>query len=377
MKVFQQLKSQTIETLELGITHLLSNNKVKFIFGNATLTSNNSLSVVDANNQEQPYSFNHCILATGSEIIELPHFKFGGKILSSSDVLAIDYLPSSLVLLGGGYIGLELGMGLANLGVKVTIIEEQEDILMQTDEAVRKLIKQSMKKKGIQLLTSTKAMAWEEQHQQIQLQINNNGIESNITADILVVTVGRRPHSSSLGLEKTDIKLDKHGYIQVDMSLRTATPSILAIGDLIAGPALAHKASHEGKLAAEVISGKPYKVDYKALPLVIFSEPEIAMTGNTNQVWQMHQFPMRGNGRAILTDETDGFVKLYSDATNGILKGAIIVCPQASEMISEVSIAIEAGWTIHDLALTIHPHPTISESIMEAAELGIGFPIHI
>ncbi|NWQ43735.1 dihydrolipoyl dehydrogenase [Bacillus sp. EB106-08-02-XG196] len=374
----QKYKNKTITKLQRGISHLLEKNRINIINGEAMFTSDSSLSV-NENGVTSTYTFNHCIIATGSEPRELPNFPWGNKILSSSHVLNLHSLPEEIVILGGGYIGIELGCAYANLGVKVTIIEEQEDILLLADSDIRKVLKQQLKKKNIKLLTSAIATEYLEEGQKVTIKVQTKDSTLQINADYLIVSAGRIPCTYSLGLHNTNIDLTENGFIDVNPSMKTSIPSIFAIGDVVKGPALAHKASYEGKLAAEVISGHHYSVDYKAIPLIIFSDPEIALTGQTesNDTTQEYTFPMGANGRALTLNQPEGFIKMFCHNETRQIKGAAIIAPNASEIISEITVAIEAGWTVDDLSLVIHPHPTISEAIMEASELAAGLPIHV
>ncbi|MEH7248948.1 dihydrolipoyl dehydrogenase [Neobacillus niacini] len=379
MEEFQKLKNKNILKLQRGISHLLDNNRIEIISGEAMFLNNSSLSVTDGSGVSSTFSFNHCIIATGSEPRKLPEFPWGNKILSSSHVLNLQSLPEDIIILGGGYIGIELGCAYANLGVKVTIIEEQEDILLLADQDIRKVLKRQLMKKNIKLISNAIAMDYKEEEQKVKIKVQVKENTLQIEADYLIVSAGRIPRTYALGLDNTDIELSENGFIHVDPSLKTSVPSIFAIGDVVKGPALAHKASYEGKLAAEVISGNYYSVDYKAIPLVVFSDPEIALTGQTegNENTLESMFQMGANGRALTLNQAEGFIKIFSDKATRHIKGAAIIAPNASEIITEVTVAIEAGWTVDDLALTIHPHPTISEAIMEAAELATGLPIHV
>jgi dihydrolipoamide dehydrogenase len=379
MEELQKEKNKTILRLQNGIKQLINKNKIEIIEGEARFNSNTSITVKDPQGNTTHYYFNHCIIATGSEPRELPAFPWGKRILSSTGALELQSLPDEMAILGGGYIGIELGCAYANLGVKVTIIEAQEDILLQIDSDIRKVLKQQLNKKHIKLITGAHAKEWQEDANKIKLQIQTRDELLSLQADYLIVSAGRIPRTYALGINDTDIELDKNGFISVNSSLQTSVPFILAIGDVIQGPALAHKASYEGKLAAEVISGNQYVVDYKAMPLVVFSDPEIALTGDTNRSEYIIEsiFPMGANGRALTLQQPEGLVKIYSSKDTGHIKGAAIIGPNASEIISEMTIAIEAGWTVEDLALTIHPHPTISETVMETAEMAMGLPIHV
>ncbi|WP_052404849.1 dihydrolipoyl dehydrogenase [Bacillus rubiinfantis] len=379
MMEFQKDKNKTIFKLQNGIQHLLHKHEIEVVEGTAAFCSNDALIVSNIHGHTNKYSFQHCIIATGSEPRELPSFPWGDRILSSTGALALQSLPEEIAILGGGYIGIELGCAFANLGVKVTIIEVQEDILLMVDPKIRHILKQQLNKKKINLLTGVKAIGYQEENEKIRIQLQRETEFFSVQADFLVVSAGRIPCTSSLGIDKTNIEVDRNGMIQVNSSLQTSVPTIFAIGDVIKGPALAHKASYEGKLAAEVISGNNYVIDYRAIPQVIFSDPEIALTGETAPTEHLLEsvFPLGANGRALTLNQSEGLVKIFSTKDTGHVKGGAVIGPNASEVITEITIAIEAGWTVADLALTIHPHPTISEAIIETAELATGMPIHV
>ncbi|UTE73725.1 dihydrolipoyl dehydrogenase [Rossellomorea marisflavi] len=375
---FTRLKHSTINKLHSGIKHLLAKNRITVLEGEAFFSDNSSLTVTDSHGDTHPYSFNHCIIATGSKPRLLPDLPWSNRILSSTSALDLKRLPTSISIVGGGYIGVELGCAYANLGVNVTIIEAQDDILPFLDADIRTHLKKHLVKKGVRLLTGATISEWKEDDESLSIHVEKKEEAVHLQPEYVIVSAGRVPRSGSLGLHHTDIVVDENGFIEVDQSLRTGVPTIFAIGDVIKGAALAHKASYDGKLVAEVISGNKYSVDYKAMPQVIFSDPEIALTGKTQTEEGIKQstFPLGANGRALTMGE-EGMVRIYFHEQTGQLQGAAVIGPHSSEIITEITVAIEAGWTVEDLSLTIHPHPTISESIMEAAELASGMPVHV
>ena len=333
----------------------------------------------------QTYKFNHCIIATGSRPIELPSFKWSKRVISSTEALALEEIPKKLVIIGGGYIGIELGTAYANFGTEVVILEGEKQILPGFEKQMSALVSRRLKKKGnVDIITSAMAQGVEEQEDGVTVTAEIKGETKTFDADYVLVTVGRRPNTDELGLEQIGVELDDDGLIKIDDQCKTTVDGLYAIGDVVRGPALAHKASYEGKVAAEAISGKPSKVDYIAIPSVVFSEPELASVGYTEKEAKDEgievnaaKFPFAANGRALSINESDGFLKLVTRKEDGLVIGAQIAGPSASDMIAELGLAIEAGMTAEDIALTIHAHPTLGEMAMEAAEVALGTPIHI
>lgn len=380
----QQFKSSVVNKLTGGVESLLKANKVQIFNGEAMFISENEARVF--NEQEAPrYRFKHCIIATGSRPIELKAFPYGGRILSSTGALALQEIPKSLVVIGGGYIGIELGQMYAKFGTKVTVIEGLDTILPGFEPEMTRIVEKNLKQSGVDIYTGAKAESADQTDNDVTVTFNVNGESKQVTADYLLVTVGRRPNTDGeLGLDLIELKMDDRGYIEVDGQCRTSIPNIFAIGDIVAGPALAHKAYYEAKVAAEAIAGMPSQVDYKCIPLVVFSDPECASVGlseaeakEQGYEVQTSKFSFGVNGRALSMNETEGFVKLVADKSNGIVLGAQIVGAEASNLIAELGLAIEMAATLEDVALTIHAHPTLGEIAMEAAELALGRPIHV
>jgi dihydrolipoamide dehydrogenase len=333
MEKFRNYKNKIIVKLQKGIQYLLENNRIELNQGEACFTSNSSLTVTDHSGKKNSYSFQHCIIATGSRTKEHPSISCGGRILSPAHALDLKFLPNEIAILGANHIGIELGCAFANLGVKVSIIEEKQDFLYDLDSDLRKNLKQQLKKRKIKLITNADLYECQEQDQKVRIRILVEGETLEVEADYLIVSTGRNPATNTLGLNHTTIEFNENGFIKVDSSLKTTVPSIFAIGDVIEGPAFAHRASYEGKLAAEVISGKNYAIDYKALPFVIFSDPEIALTGVTKSNDQIMEtvFQMGANGRALTLNQQEGFVKIYNNKETGHIKCAAVIGPHASE----------------------------------------------
>ncbi|MBB6283994.1 dihydrolipoyl dehydrogenase [Geobacillus subterraneus] len=379
----QEWKASVVKKLTGGVEGLLKGNKVEIVKGEAYFVDANTVRVVNGDSA-QTYTFKNAIIATGSRPIELPNFKFSNRILDSTGALSLGEIPKSLVVIGGGYIGIELGTAYANFGTKVTILEGAGEILSGFEKQMAAIIKRRLKKKGVEVVTNALAKGAEEREDGVTVTYEANGEAKTVDADYVLVTVGRRPNTDELGLEQVGIKMTDRGLIEVDQQCRTSVPNIFAIGDIVPGPALAHKASYEGKVAAEAIAGHPSVVDYVAIPAVVFSDPECASVGYFEQQAKDEgidvitaKFPFAANGRALALNDTDGFLKLVVRKEDGVVIGAQIIGPSASDMIAELGLAIEAGMTAEDIALTIHAHPTLGEIAMEAAEVALGTPIHI
>lgn len=379
----QAWKEGIVNRLTSGVESLLKGNKVDVVKGEVYFVDQNSVRVMDDNNS-QTYKFNNCIIATGSTPIEIPSFPFSDRVLDSTGALNLPEIPEKLVVIGGGYIGTELGSAYANFGTKVTIIEGEKDILGTFEKAMTAVVKRRLKKKDVEIVTSAMAKGVEETETGVKVTYEAKGEEKTVEADYVLVTVGRRPNTGELGLEQVGVELDERGLIKIDKQCRTNIPNIYAIGDIVAGLPLAHKASYEGKVAAEAISGKKSEIDYIGMPAVVFSDPEMASVGYTEQEAKeagidvkVAKFPFAANGRALSLNESDGSLKLITRKEDGLVIGGQVVGPSASDMIAEIGLAIEAGMTAEDIALTVHAHPTLGEITMEAAEVALGTPIHM
>ncbi|MDZ5584720.1 dihydrolipoyl dehydrogenase [Enterococcus cecorum] len=379
----QEWKESVVHKLTDGVKFLLKKNKVEIIEGTGYFLDDHRIRVMHEFGGET-YTFNHAIIATGSTPIEIPGFKFSNRILDSTGLLNLKEVPKKLVVIGGGYIGSELAGVFANLGSEVTILEGMDSILANFDQKMVSYVEKSYQKLHIQIETKAMAKSAVEADEQVKVIYEVNGQTKEIICDYVLVSVGRKPNTKELGLERIGIKLDQRGLIEVDEQLKTSIPHIYAIGDVVKGMALAHKASYEAKVAAEVISGQNVQVDYRAMPAVCFTEPELAATGLSkqeaeNQGYQVKvsEFPFQANGRALSMQKTEGSIQIISEKESDLILGAQIAGVNASDLISELTFAIESQATLEDIALTIHPHPTISETIMEASEVGLGMPIHI
>jgi dihydrolipoamide dehydrogenase len=379
----QEFKNGIVKKLTGGVASLLKANKVQYFQGEVMFINENEARVF--NDQEAPrYRFKNCIIATGSRPIELKAFPYSKRIVSSTGALSLPEIPKSLVVIGGGYIGIELGQMYSKFGTKVTVIEGSDSILPGFDKDMSSIVAKKLKGTNVDIVTGAQAKSAEQTDNDVTITYSVGDKEEKVTADYLLVTVGRRPNTDGeLGLDLAGVKMTDRGLVEVDAQCRTNVPHIYAIGDITAGPALAHKAMYEGRVAAEAISGLTSVVDYKCVPAVCFSDPECASVGISEKEAKdqglkikVGKFPFAINGRAMSLNANEGFVKLISDADSGLLLGAHIVGVEASNMIAELALAIEMGATLEDIALTIHAHPTLGEIVLDAAEVALGHPIH-
>jgi dihydrolipoamide dehydrogenase len=380
-KRVQAWKQSIVAKQTSGIGTLLSGNRIEVLHGEAFFNEPNVLTV-SMEEQATRLRFQHAIVATGSTPIQIKAFPFGGRILSSDEALALDVLPESLVVIGGGYIGVELGQMFARFGTKVTMLEGAQTILPGFDRSCTQLVARKMKEQGITLVTEAQAVSHEMHEDSVSVVYRASGKEHTVTAQYVLVTVGRKPNTEDLGLESIGVQRSDRGLITIDAHCRTTLPHIYAIGDIVEGPALAHKASYEAKVAAEHLAGHDVVLDARAIPAIVFSEPELASVGlgEAEAQAQGHQvvtgrFSFAANGRAQALDAAEGFVKMIA-STEGIVLGAHIVGPSASELIAQVTLAIEMGATVEDIILTVHAHPTLSEVVLEASEAVLGRSVH-
>ncbi|MBW7454427.1 dihydrolipoyl dehydrogenase [Paenibacillus sepulcri] len=379
----QEFKNSVVKKLTGGVASLLKANKIEYFNGEVMFINETEARVFN-DNEAPRYRFKNCIIATGSRPIELKAFPYGGRIVSSTGALSLPEIPKSLVVIGGGYIGIELSQMYARFGTKVTIIEGTETILPGFDTDMSSLVAKKLKGANAEIVTGAQAKGAEQTDKDVTVTYTVGGEEKQVTADYLLVTVGRRPNTDGeLGLDLINLKMTDRGLIEIDEQCRTSIPHIYAIGDITAGPALAHKAMYEGRVAAEAIAGQASAVDYKCIPLVVFSDPELSSVGYTEKEAKekghnvkVGKFPFNINGRALSLGVKEGFVKIIADADNELVLGAQIAGVEASNMIAELGLAIEMGATLEDIALTIHAHPTLGEIVLDAVELALGHPIH-
>ncbi|WP_096435596.1 dihydrolipoyl dehydrogenase [Alteribacter populi] len=379
----QKWKQSVVEKLTGGVEGLLKGNSVDIVKGEAYFVDDSTVRIMDEKNS-QTYKFKDCIVATGSSPVELPAFKYTDRVVSSTGALSLTEVPEKLIVIGGGYIGIELGSAYADLGSEVTILEGTKAILPGFEKQMSQLVAKRLKKNGVTIKTEAFAQSVEETDSGVKVKAEVKGKEEEFEGSYLLVTVGRKPNTEELGLEQAGVELDDKGLIKIDKQCRTSVKNIYAIGDIVDGPQLAHKASYEAKVAAEAISGEPAEIDYTAIPAVVFSNPELATVGLDEKQAkeegfevEVAKFPFAANGRALSLNATDGFVKMVTRKEDGLVLGVQIAGTSASDMIAEASVAIEAGMTAEDLALTIHAHPSLGEITMETAEVALGMPVHI
>ncbi len=386
MKVLQDWKQSVCNKMSGGVAQLLKGNSVTVIMGEGTFTSPKSLSVKGKDGTKTIEATNF-IIATGSRPIEIPGFTIDEKdVLSSTGVLALAEKVERICVIGGGYIGLEIGSYMRSFGSEVTVVEAASGLLNGlADPDCVQVVARKLKKSGVEVMLSAKAKGWKKAKGGLEVTVDVGGKEQLIKCDKILLTVGRKPNSDGAGLKNIGLEIDQKGFIKVNAQRRTNLPGVFAIGDVAGQPMLAHKASHEGVMVAEIIGGANRVYDAKTVPAVIFVDPEIASAGLMESECKaagktdlkIGKFPFGANGRAVSMMETDGFIKIIADAKTHVVYGVHIVGPEASNLISEAALAIEMGARLEDIALTIHPHPTLGETMMEAAEAAMGHAIHI
>ncbi len=378
-------KASIVKRLTDGVGGLLKANKCDVVYGSAKFVGKNAVEVTGKDGK-QTLEFEDCIVATGSKPIELKEFKVDQKkVLDSTGALARKELPKRVVVLGAGYIGLELGTFWRKLGAEVTVVELMDTVLPGIEPECAKQVARNLKKRKVDVRLKTKALSMSDAKKGgVEVRIEGPKGEETIACDVVLSTVGRAPLGRELGLADVGVKVDDKGFVPVDTQQRTSVKNIYAIGDVAGQPMLAHKASHEGIVAAEVIGGHDVHRDYKCVPAVVFTDPEIASVGMTEDEakakgvdFVVGKFPFGASGRAMTLNATDGFTKIVAEKGSGLVVGAHIVGPHASEIIAEMGLAIEMGATLEDIALTVHAHPTLPETIMEAAEAAMGQAVHI
>lgn len=371
LKKMLDRKDRVVKGLTDGIAYLFKKNKITFVTGAARLAGPGKVAV-----QQEVLEARAILLATGSEPAGLAALPFDGShIVSSTEALAFDKVPSHLIVVGGGYIGLELGSVWARLGAKVTVLEFLPRILAASDSEVAGLLHKLLVKQGLTIHTQTKVLSASVQGGQVIVNAQTGDEEKAFQGDKVLMAVGRQPCTAGLGLEEVGIAIEpRTGRIQVDTKFQTKVPGIYAIGDLIAGPMLAHKAEEEGIAFAEILAGKKGHVDYDAIPSVIYTWPELASVGLTeDQVkesgrdYRVGKFPFAANGRARCLDETDGLVKILADARTDRVLGMHILGPRASDLIAEAVVVMEFAGSAEDIARICHAHPTLTEAVREAA----------
>jgi dihydrolipoamide dehydrogenase len=380
MTKLQAFKKRVVDRLVEGTEYLCRANKVSVVKGQARFSGPHTVDV-ESGRSKETYTAKNIIIATGSRSFEIPSLPFDGEhIITSTEALELTEIPANLVVIGGGVTGLEIGTMYAQFGSRVTVIELLDQLLPGMDVELVRVLERALKKIGVTSYVKAKAKAFKNGEVTAEL---SDGKEITVEADKVLVTVGRRPNSDQIGLASTGVAVDERGFIKVDKQQKTNVEGIYAIGDVTGPPLLAHKGSKEGIVAAEVIAGRKASADFRAIANVVYTDPEIATVGmGENQARAagydpaVGKFPFTALGRAVLAGETDGFVKIIADRESEVVLGVHIVGAEVADMISEAALAIEMGATLEDIGFTIHPHPTLPEAMMEAAEAAKGKAIH-
>jgi len=378
-------KNEVVEGLTRGTGQLAKQRKVRYLQARASLVGPNDLSFEAVDGRSGTMSFGHAIVATGSSPTRLPGFPESPRILDSTGGLELETVPKRLLVVGGGYIGLELGSVYAALGSRVTVVEMTSGLLPGVDRDLVRPLASKLENDLNEVLLGTKVVHVDPRANCVRVTLEGEAVEEpQRIFDRVLVAVGRRPNSADLGLENTAVLIDDHGFIKVDGQLRTAEPSIFSIGDVVGQPMLAHKASHEGRTAVEAIAGHKVVFEPAAIPAVVFTDPEIAWCGLTEDEAKQQgrkvtvaRFPWAASGRARTLGRADGLTKLLIDPETERILGVGITGPGAGELIAEGVLAVEMAALATDLKLSIHPHPTLSETMMEAAEVFFGQATHI
>jgi len=384
----REFKNNVVKRLTTGTGQLGKARKVNYIQGFAELLDAKSLKIAKTDGSEETLTFEHCILATGSTPAIPPMLKVDDpRVMDSTGALDLPDIPKTMLVVGGGYIGLELGSVYATIGSAVTVVEMTPGLLPGADRDLVDILARRIKGLMKSVLLNTRVTKMVAEKEGIRVTFDGEGVKDGQTEQVfdrVLVSVGRRPNAKIPGLDRTRVKVNERGFIEVDEQLRTAEPAIFAIGDVVGEPMLAHKASHEGRVAVEVIAGENAAFHPKAIPAVVFTDPELAWAGLTEAQAKQEgrevtiaKFPWGASGRAVTIDRTDGLTKLLIDPSTERILGVGLVGPGAGELIAEGVLAIEMGANVTDLKLSIHPHPTLTETMMESAEVFFGQATHV
>ncbi len=378
-------KDNAVSTLTKGVEFLLKKNKVTYIKGHGSFKSVNKISISNGKNVEKIIETEKTIICTGSEPVSLPKINFDEqRILSSTGALSLKKVPKRMLVIGGGYIGLEMGSVWSRLGTKVHVVEFLDHITPGMDNEISKEFLKILKNQGIKFHLETKVEDVNKKSNGIIVKTSNKeGKKMDFETDVVLIAVGRKPNTKNLNLEKIGINLDNKKRIKVDKKYQTNVKNIFAIGDVIEGPMLAHKAEEEGIAVAETIAGQAGHVNYNVIPGVVYTTPEVASVGKTEEqlkksqiTYKIGKFPFMANSRAKAINETEGFVKILSDSKTDKVLGVHMIGPHAGELIAEMSLAMEFGASAEDIARTCHAHPTFSEAVKESALAVDKRPIH-
>lgn len=387
---FQKLQSwkRGIQDKQIsGINQLLKGNKIEIVLGTAKFTSSKAVEVTKDDGSKEEITATNFIISTGATFISIPGFQIDEKdILSAKGVLELDHIPKDFLIIGGGIIGLELGSVYLKLGSNVTVVELLDEILPGVDPSLIRVVKKRLRDAGVKFYTASSAKKFTKGSNgtlEVEVESKKEG-NFKVTVNKILLSVGKKASTQNLGLDKAGVKTDQRGFIITNTKQQTNIPTIYAVGDCTGMPFLAHRATKQGIVAAEVVAGQPSESDFKSIPGAIFTEPEIAFTGLTEEEATKQGYevvtgrvPFGINAKAQAQQMSDGFVKVVMDKKTELLLGVQMVGPEASNLISEAALALEMGTTVEELAFTIHPHPTLPEVIMEAAEAALGKAIHI
>ena len=386
LKKMRSWKDDVVKKLTSGLGQISKLRKIEYLKGKAKFLNSNSIELIKEDGSKEILNFENVIIATGSHPTKIPALSIESQlILDSTTALNIEDIPKSMLVIGGGYIGLELGTVYAALGTKITVVEMLPRLLNGADPDLVSILSKKVTALFESILLNTKVTGIEEVKNGIKVSFEDSKLQkSEKVFDKVLISIGRKPNSKDLGLENTEVEIDEKGFIKVDNQLRTSEKNIFAIGDVAGEPMLAHKASHEGRTAAEVIAGHKAVFEPKAIPAVVFTDPEIAWCGLTeeeakdqNKNITIAKFPWAASGRALTLGRSDGLTKLILDSETERILGVGIVGPGAGDLIAEGVLAIEMGANATDIKLSIHPHPTLSETIMESAEVFFGQSTHM
>jgi dihydrolipoamide dehydrogenase len=380
-------KDGIVDQMTGAVEKLCKANGVSLLEGRAEFVDEHAARVVhdEEGRGSESVEFDHAVVATGSRPIELPGFAFDGeRILSSSDVLALESVPESMLVIGGGYIGMELSTMLAKLGCDVTVVEMLEDVLPGYGDDVTRPVRTRAESLGVKFQFGEAATGWSEADGSVSVRTETEaGDQREYAAERVLVAVGRQPAADTCNVEAAGLEPNDDGAIETDDATRTDVEHIHAVGDVAGEPMLAHYAYREGHVAAEVIAGEPTRLDQQAIPAAVFTDPEIGTVGLSVDEAEAEGFdpvvgemPMRASGRALTLGEEEGFVRIVADADTEFVLGGRIVAPNASELIAEIGVAIEMGARLEDVAGTVHTHPTLSEAVAEAAANALGSAVH-
>ena len=381
----QTWKGGIVNKLTSGVRSLVKGAGGEILMGTASFKSANTLEVKTETGVETVSATKGIIVATGATPIAIPGLTPDGKtVITAREAVSLDSVPKTMVVIGGGVIGLELGMVYQKLGTKIIVVELADQLLPGVDLDLVKVVEKALLKGGGEILLKSKAAGLTVKGKTATVSVETDGKKRDIECDKVLVAVGFKPNSANLGLDKAGVKLDARGHITTNEKLQSNVPSIYAIGDVSGAPYLAHKASKEGEIAAEVIAGHKSVRDWRAMPAAIFTEPEVATVGmsekqakDAGRTVKIGKFPFSVSGRAMAVSATEGFVKVISDEKTHEVLGVGIVGPEASDLISEAALAIEMAAFTEDVAFTVHPHPTLGESVMEAFKHALGEAVHI